>query len=93
MEMAGKQPLWPNSAMEKHVRSAAIRAAIQKRIGWHTLRHTFSTLFAANGAHVATIQGLMRHDNLSITMDRYVQAVTPAKRQAQWTQMDPQGCQ
>lgn len=32
---------------------------------------------------VATTQALMRHANVSITMDRYVQAVTPAKRAAQ----------
>ena len=28
-------------------------------------------------------QELMRHANVSVTMDRYVQAVTPAKRKAQ----------
>jgi integrase len=83
MEMDGNQPLWPNSALEKHVRPAAIRAAIRKRIGWHTLRHTFGTLVSANGADVATTQSLMRHSNVSVTMDRYVQAITTAKRQAQ----------
>ena len=36
-----------------------------------------------DGADVATVQALMRHANASVTMDRYVQAVTPAKRQAQ----------
>ncbi len=83
MEMHGKQPLWPNSAMEKHIRPAALRAKITKRIGWHTLRHTFGTLLKANGTDVATVQALMRHANASVTMDRYVQAVTPAKREAQ----------
>ena len=82
-EMKGTQPLWPNSAMEKHVRPAATRVEIQKRIGWHTLRHTFGTLLKANGEDVATVQSLMRHANVSITMNHYVQAVTPAKRQAQ----------
>jgi len=83
IEKAGEQPLWPNSAMDKHIRPAAARAGIQKRIGWHTLRHTFGTLLKANGEDVATVQSLMRHANVSVTMDRYVQAVTPAKRQAQ----------
>jgi integrase len=83
MEKHGKQPLWPNSAMEKHIRPAALRAKITKRLGWHTLRHTFGTLLKANGADVATVQALMRHANASVTMDRYVQAVTPAKREAQ----------
>jgi len=56
-----------------------------KRIGWHTLRHTFGTLLKSNGEDVATVQSLMRHANVSVTMDRYVQAVTPAKRKAQRT--------
>lgn len=79
----GTQPLWPNSVMEKHILPAAIRAKVQKRLGWHTLRHTFGTLLNANGADMKTIQSLMRHANVSVTMDRYVQAVTPAKREAQ----------
>jgi len=83
IEKQGTQPLWPNTAMERHIRPAAIRAGITKRIGWHTLRHTFGTLLKANGEDVATVQSLMRHANVSTTMDRYVQAVTPAKRKAQ----------
>jgi integrase len=79
----GKQPYWPNAAMEDHIRPAAVRAGIQKRVGWHTFRHTFGTLVNSNGADVATTQSLMRRANASITMDRYVQAVTPAKREAQ----------
>jgi integrase len=79
----GTQPYWPNAAMEDHVRPAACRAEIQKKIGWHTFRHTFGTLVNSNGADVATTQALLRHANVSITMDRYVQSVTPAKREAQ----------
>jgi integrase len=41
----GKQPYWPSAAMEDHIQPAARRAGIQKRIGWHTLRHTFGTRF------------------------------------------------
>jgi integrase len=79
----GKQPYWPTAAMGKHIRPAANRVGIQKRVGWHTLRHTFGTLVKSQGADVATTQALLRHANASITMDRYVQAVTPAKREAQ----------
>ena len=92
--MDGQQPLWPNSAMEKHIRPAAVRVGIEKRLGWHTLRPTFGTLLKANGEDVATVQSLMRHANVSVTMDRYVQAVTPAKRQAQRSivgSLDPNG--
>lgn len=79
----GTQPYWPNAAMEDRIRPAARRAGIQKRVGWHTFRHTFGTLINNEGADVATTQALMRHANASITVDRYVQAVTAAKREAQ----------
>jgi integrase len=79
----GRQPIWPNTAMERHIRPAANRAGIGKHIGWHTFRHSFGTLVKNQGADVATTQALMRHANVSVTMDRYVQAVTPAKLQAQ----------
>jgi integrase len=82
-EKDGRQPIWPNSAMEKHIRPAAIRAGIGKRIGWHVFRHSFGTLIKSQGADVATTQALMRHANVSVTMDHYVQAITSAKRQAQ----------
>lgn len=82
-EKDGKQPMWPNSAMEKHIRPAAIRAGIGKRIGWHMFRHSFGTLVKGQGADVATTQALMRHANVSVTMDRYVQAIGEAKRTAQ----------
>jgi len=82
-EKNGTQPYWPTSGMEDHVRPAARRAGIQKRVSWHTFRHTFGTLVNSEGADVATTQALMRHANASITLDKYVQAVTPAKREAQ----------
>ncbi|MBZ5682185.1 MAG: tyrosine-type recombinase/integrase [Acidobacteriia bacterium] len=77
-----------------HIRPAALRAKITKRLGWHTLRHTFGTLINANGADLKTVQSPMRHANVSVTMDRYVQAVAPAKRQAQRSVaglLDPNG--
>ncbi|HTR66717.1 MAG TPA: site-specific integrase, partial [Terriglobales bacterium] len=80
---SGQQPYWPTNAMQNHIRPAVKRAEICKRVGWHTLRHSFGTLVKSQGADVATTQALMRHANASITMDRYVQAVTPAKREAQ----------
>jgi integrase len=79
----GRQPYWPTAGVENHIRPAVVRAGIQKRVGWHTLRHTFGTLVKSQGADVKTTQELMRHANASITLDRYVQAVTPAKREAQ----------
>jgi integrase len=79
----GSQPYWPTAGMEDHVRPAAKRAGITVRIGWHTLRHTFGTLVNSQGAGVATTQSLMRHANVSVTMDKYVQAIGADKRAAQ----------
>ena len=43
----------------------------------------YRRMLNANGADMKTIQSLMRHANVSVTMDTYVQAVTPVKREAQ----------
>jgi len=79
----GRQPYWPDQLMKRHIRPAAQRAGITKRIGWHTFRHTFSTLLKANGEDIKVVQELLRHANSRITLDIYTQAVTPAKRAAQ----------
>jgi integrase len=82
-DMDGSQPYWPTAGMEDRVRPAAKRSGIAKRVGWHMLRHTFGTLVKSQGADVATTQSLMRHANVSVTMDRYVQAIGADKREAQ----------
>jgi integrase len=41
------------------------------------------TILNANGENPKVIQELMRHANLKVTMDTYVQAVTDEKREAQ----------
>ena len=60
-----------------------MRAGITKRIGWHTFRHTFSTLLIANGENVKVVQELMRHASSRCTLELYSQAEIKAKRQAQ----------
>ncbi len=55
-EKLGQQPYWPDSALRKAVRPAAVRAGIVKHIGWHTFRHSFATLLKANGEDVKVVQ-------------------------------------
>ncbi len=81
--MRGKQPYWPDNLMKRYIRPVACKAGIQKRIGWHTFRHTFGTLLKANGEDVKTVQELLRHANSRITLEVYTQAVTSNKRAAQ----------
>jgi integrase len=79
----GKLPVWPDSLRTKILQPAAKKVGITKRVGWHTFRHTYSTLLKANGEYVKVVQELMRHANITTTMNIYTRALTPAKWQAQ----------
>ncbi|MCU1223958.1 MAG: integrase family protein, partial [Edaphobacter sp.] len=79
----GTQPYSPDSILTRSFRPAAKRAKIAKHIGWHTFRRTFSTLLKANGEDIKTVQELLRHATVKMTLEVYAQAVTPAKRKAQ----------
>ena len=81
--MKGKQPYWPDNLMKRYIRPVAEKAGIQKRVGWHTFRHSFGTLLKANGEDIKTVQELLRHANSRITLEVYTQAVTSNKRAAQ----------
>ena len=54
-----------------------------KSIGWHTFRHTYSTLLRSVGTDFKVMQELLRHSTLRSTLDVYTQAITPAKHAAQ----------
>jgi site-specific recombinase XerD len=69
--------------MRRLIRPTAINLVVTKRIGWHTFRHSYSTLLKANGADIKVMQELLRHASTRVTLDTYTQAVTPAKRAAQ----------
>ena len=82
-EMHGKQPLWPSSAMSKHIRPAAKLAGIVKHVRWHVFRHSFATLLKGNGEDVKTVQESLRHADSKVTLDTYTQGLMPVKREAQ----------
>lgn len=81
----GEEAYWPDAVLKRHVRPAATRAGITKRIGWHTFRRTTATLLHAAGVSLKTTQELMRHASPDITLGIYAKAVTADKRQAQNT--------
>jgi len=51
-------------------------------IGWHTFRHTYRSWLDDSGAPVGVQQKLMRHAQVSTTMNVYGNALMTAKREA-----------
>jgi integrase len=85
--MQGRYPYWPAMLLTRTIRPAAVRAGIEKKIGWHTFPHTYSTGLLANGENVKFIQELMRHADSRSTLEIYSQARTADKQAAQLVQM------
>jgi integrase len=81
--MKGKQPLWSETLWRRYGRPAVKAVKIQKRVGFHTFRHTYTTLLTQNNEEVKVVQELLRHANSRITLDLYAQAGMPNKRLAQ----------
>jgi integrase len=79
----GRHPFWGQAILRKYVRPVAEKVGIQKCIGWHTFRHTYSTLLRSVGTEFKVMQELLRHSTLRSTLDVYTQAITPAKHAAQ----------
>jgi integrase len=75
----GRRPYSGQAILRKYIRPVALHLGIQKRFGWHTFRHTYSTLLRSVGTEFKVMQELLRHSTLRSTLDVYTQAVTPAK--------------
>lgn len=79
----GEKPYWGQAILHKYLRPAAREMGIEKRFGWHTFRHTYSTLLRSVGTEFKVMQELLRHSTIRSTLDVYTQAITPAKQSAQ----------
>ncbi len=75
------KPYDSSSLRKKVLKPAAIRAKIGP-IGWHTLRHSYRAWLDETGAPLGVQQKLMRHANISTTMNVYGGAFMEAKRRA-----------
>jgi len=65
---------------------ACLRASLRP-IGWHTFRHTFASWLATSGVPVPSIQALLGHSTITMTM-RYTHIASSALRDAVST-LDP----
>jgi len=79
----GRHPYWGQCIMRTFIRPAALKVGIVKAIGWHTFRHTYSSLLRQNRTDIKVTQELLRHASSRVTLDTYTQAVTLHKRKAQ----------
>jgi integrase len=73
----------PESLWNRRGKPALKAAGITKKVCYHTFRHTFGTLLNASGENPKVVQELLRHANLKVTTDTYMQALAPEKRRAQ----------
>jgi integrase len=80
--VAGLMPYWPWRLQQNRIKPAAQKAGLGD-IGWHTFRHTFSSLLHANGENLKVQQELLRHADIRTTMNVYTHAMADEKRQAQ----------
>jgi site-specific recombinase XerD len=56
------------TVIQKAVKEAARRAGINKRVGCHTLRHSFATHLLESHYDIRTVQELLGHANVATTM-------------------------
>lgn len=55
------------SGLQKAVKRAAIQVGIVKRVGCHTLRHSFATHMLENGMNIRLLQELLGHADVKTT--------------------------
>jgi integrase len=81
-QKAGELPLRSHRMLARQIKPAAAAAKIGTDIGWHTFRHTYSSMLRQLGVDVKVQQELLRHADAGTTLNLYSQAVSEQKRSA-----------
>ncbi len=66
-----KRPLW----------KACSEAGLDRKVGWHVLRHTFASHLVMNGVSLKTVQDLLGHTDIKTTL-RYMHLNPKVRRDA-----------
>jgi len=82
-ENRGRRPYWGQAILRRYLRPAVRALGIEKRIGWDTFRHSYSSLLRSVGMDLKVMQELLRHSSFRSTLDVCTQAITPAKHAVQ----------
>ena len=86
-KLKGSQPRTASILAADHLRPAAVAAGVElkrgQRFGWHNLRHSLATYLINKENDTKTVQGLLRHANVSTTLGLYAQSVNSSMVEAQ----------
>jgi integrase len=91
MQKKGKAPRSSSVLTWDHLRPAAIAAGVKlkkgQRFGFHNFRHGLASWLVNQGTDVKTVQGLLRHANVSTTLGLYAHRVNSSMMAAQDSMM------
>jgi integrase len=73
-------PISPGWVQKRYLRPAGRKLFGVENLGWHSLRHSYRSLL--DGEPIGVQQKLMRHANVSTTMNVYGSSAMSAKREA-----------
>jgi integrase len=79
-KIQGKHPFWMSRDMQHFIKPVVAELGILLK-GFHTLRHSYTTLLRQNGNDVKVVQDLLRHASYKLTLDVYDDVVSSEKRE------------
>jgi integrase len=95
--LEGKQPRVANMLVEDHLRPAAVKAGVlsshrdlrgrlidddPRRFGFHNLRHSLASFLIRTRTDPKTVQTLLRHSDVKLTLQFYTHAVSRDRKAA-----------
>ena len=79
---ATNRPWRAHHILERRIVPAAKKANLGAGIGWHTFRHTYSSMLRYLRVDLKIQQELLRHADIRTTMNDYTQAIPDSLREA-----------